>query len=147
MNHPYRQILEDSISQHKELLKLQNEVVFFLDRKRNKDEKYRCLEDVQEDILTIETKNKIQTLEKIIFEKQKYFDAYMKQIVLDEKEMNENFDKYLSYAKGIAPTNDVVDKVLKNMNFTIAETNLQVKLELYKQLKNIYEIKQQMKAI
>jgi hypothetical protein len=147
MNHPYRQILEDSISQHKELLKLQNEVVFFLDRKRNKEQKYRCLEDVQEDILTIETKNKIQTLEKIIFEKQKYFDAYMKQLALDEKEMNENFDKYLSHAKGIAPTNDVVDKILKNMNFTIAETNLQVKLELYKQLKNIYEIKQQMKAI
>ena len=64
MNHPYRQILEDSITTHKELLKLQNEVVFFLDRKRNKEQKYRCLEDVQEDILTIETKNKIQTLEK-----------------------------------------------------------------------------------
>jgi len=147
MNHPYRQTLENSITTHKELLKLQNEVIFFLDRKRNKDEKYRCLDDVQEDILAIETKNKIQTLEKIILEKQKYFDTYMKQLALDEKEMNENFDKYLSHAKGIAPTNDVVDKILKNMNFTIAETNLQVKIELYKQLKNIYEIKQQMKVI
>ena len=147
MNHPYRETLENSITTHKELLKLHNEVVFFLDRKRNKDEKYRCLDDVQEDILAIETKNKIQTLEKIILEKQKYFDTYMKQLALDEKEMNENFDKYLSNAKTIAPTNDVVDKVLKNMNFTIAETNLQVKLELYKQLKNIYDIKQQMKAI
>ena len=147
MTHPYRETLENSITTHKELLKLQNEVIFFLDRKRNKDEKYRCLDDVQEDILAIETKNKIQTLQKIILEKQKYFDTYMKQLALDEKEMNENFDKYLIYAKGIAPTNDVVDKVLKNMNFTIAETNLQVKLELYKQLKNIYEIKQQMKAI
>jgi len=138
MNHPYRETLENSITTHKELLKLQNEVIFFLDRKRNKEQKYRCLEDVQEDILAIETKNKIQTLEKIILEKQKYFDTYMKQIALDEKEMNENFDKYLSYAKEIAPTNDVVDKILKNMNFTIAETNLQVKLELYKQLKAIY---------
>lgn len=138
MIHPYRQTLEDSILKHKELLKLYSEVIFFLDRKKNKDEKYRCLEDVQEDILKIETESKIKNLELVIFEKEKYFDTYIKQLALDEQEMNENYEKYLDYAKSIAPTNEVIDKILKNMNFTIAETNLQVKIELYKQLKAIY---------
>ena len=86
-------------------------------------------------ILRIKTLSEIDTLKRILHEKEQYYIKYAKQFELDLQEANRNWDVVLKKAWVAAKKNEALMQLMKQANFDEAKTNDESKVIMYTKLK------------
>ena len=96
----------------------------------------KTLREQNEDkILKIKTIQEIDVLEKILFQKNQYFENYSRQFELDLTAAKKNFKEVVSKAWIKAEKNEVLMNLMKRANFKEADTNDEVLVIMYNKLK------------
>lgn len=131
----YLQELKDSLLESNLLLSLYKDKLNFLEDYNIKENK--TLEVVNSKIEYLKTKKEIEVLEKIIKDKTDYFTAYSKTFEIDYSEMIKNFDTVLSKAKGKQKSSDLIDNLLKSVNWEALKNSKEGKVMLYNKLKKL----------
>jgi hypothetical protein len=126
--------LQDKLVPMRDMLELLENQVKYIDEDL-KLETRTPREKNADKIQRVRTIQEIETLKKILHEKEQYFIKYAKQFELDLKEANENWDKVLKKAWYAAKTNDVLMSLMKQANFEEAKTNDESKVIMYTKLK------------
>ena len=125
MVHQELQLLRDLLSYYKERL-------IFIEQEKDS----KTLREQNEDkILKIKTIQEIDVLEKILFQKNQYFENYARQFELDLKDARKNFKEVVRKAWIKAEKNEVLMNLMKRANFKEADTNDEVLVIMYNKLK------------
>jgi hypothetical protein len=96
----------------------------------------KTLREQNEDkILKIKTIQEIDVLEKILFQKNQYFENYSRQFELDLTAAKKNFKEVVRKAWIKAEKNEVLMNLMKRANFKEADTNDEVLVIMYNKLK------------
>ena len=127
-------VLQDKLVPMREMLELLENQVKYIDEDL-KLETRTPREKNADKIQRVRTLQEIETLKKILHEKEQYFIKYAKQFELDLAEANEKWDKDLKKAWYTAKTNDVLMSLMKQTNFDEAKTNDESKVIMYTKLK------------
>ena len=127
-------VLQDKLVPMREMLELLENQVKYIDEDL-KLETRTPREKNSDKIQRVRTLQEIETLKKILHEKEQYFIKYAKQFELDLAEANEKWDKVLKKAWYTAKTNDVLMSLMKQTNFDEAKTNDESKVIMYTKLK------------
>ena len=130
----YLDELMETLEPQKELALLLKAKVSILSKKSTN---FGSLEDINDSIDLIKTKEELFTLEKVIKEKEEYFKKYAAQFELDYKEANQNYKQVLEKVKIKAKTDKVIESYLKKINFEAIESNKEVKVAFYKKFKGL----------
>lgn len=130
----YLEILQDSMQPMKDLLsyyelriKMIDET--FQDKNRTKWERN------EDKILRIKTLQEIDTLKKILFQKNEYFKNYAAQFEQDLKDAKKNFKETVKKCWVVAEKNEALMKLMKAANFKEAESNDEVLVIMYNKFK------------
>jgi hypothetical protein len=94
-------------------------------------------ENIEIKISCLKSEGEINTLKKVILEKEDYFKNYYTIWEKDSIEMKDNFENVLTKCKELAETNDNLKNTLNNIDFTQIELNKEAKVYIYKRLKGL----------
>jgi len=127
-------VLRDKLVPMQTMLRLLEIQIEYIDEdlqsgKRNKRE------ENADRILRLKTLQEIDTLKKILHEKEQYYIKYAKQFELDLQEANKNWDVVLKKAWIAAKKNETLMQLMKQANFDEAKTNDESKVIMYTKLK------------
>ena len=126
--------LRDKMLPMQEMLRLLQEQVRYIDIDLESGTR-TPREQIADKILRLKTEHEIETLKKILHEKEQYYIKYAKQFELDLAEANENWDKVLKKAWVAAKKNPNLMQLMKQANFEEAKTNDESKVIMYTKLK------------
>jgi len=127
-------VLREKLVPMQDMLSLLEKQIEYIDEdlqsgKRNKRE------ENSDRILRLKTSQEIDTLKKILHEKEQYYIKYAKQFELDLQEANKNWDVVLKKAWIAAKKNETLMQLMKQANFDEAKTNDESKVIIYTKLK------------
>jgi hypothetical protein len=129
---PYMKKLQETMQPMRDLLSYYKERLKFIDDEMNS----KTLREQNEDkILRIKTVQEIDVLEKILFQKNLYFENYSRQFELDLTAAKKNFKEVVRKAWIKAEKNEVLMNLMKRANFKEADTNDEVLVIMYNKLK------------
>lgn len=130
MNHPYAKVLQDTLAIHKKMLDcLEKRLTLIHIDYATKNE----YEKNEIEIVKIKTHGEIDSLKKVIKQREEYFVNYMKQFAVDLDECEKEYEKVLNKAKSSKDIN--VIEFLKTVNWQGAEEHIEVKIKLYQRIK------------
>jgi hypothetical protein len=134
INHPYLQNLKNTLVTQKTMKECLEKRLFLihLDYANKSDYEKNEIE-----ITKIKTQGEIDVLKRVIDEKENYFIKYMKQFVVDIKEVDKEYQNVLNKAKIKATTSTEMTNLLESVNWKTVEENIEVKIHLYKRLKSL----------
>jgi hypothetical protein len=129
---PYMKKLQETMQPMRDLLSYYKERLKFIDDEMNS----KTLREQNEDkILRVKTVQEIDVLEKILFQKNLYFENYSRQFELDLTAAKKNFKEVVRKAWIKAEKNEVLMNLMKRANFKEADTNDEVLVIMYNKLK------------
>ena len=129
---PYMKKLQETMQPMRDLLSYYKERLMFIEQEKDS----KTLREQNEDkILKIKTIQEIDVLEKILFQKNQYFENYARQFELDLKDARKNFKEVVRKAWIKAEKNEVLMNLMKRANFKEADTNDEVLVIMYNKLK------------
>jgi hypothetical protein len=129
---PYMKKLQETMQPMRDLLSYYKERLIFIEQEKDS----KTLREQNEDkILKIKTIQEIDVLEKILFQKNQYFENYARQFELDLKDARKNFKEVVRKAWIKAEKNEVLMNLMKRANFKEADTNDEVLVIMYNKLK------------
>lgn len=131
----YLEELKESLSESNTLLELYKCKLSKLEQFNTLDNE--TLEIINNKIEYLKTAKELKTLERIIKEKSDYFTSYSKTFDFDYAEMLKNFDTVIAKAKNKQNTSEVIDKLLKSVNWKALDTSKEGKVMLYNKLKKL----------
>lgn len=134
LSHPYMEKLQGTLNTHEELLDCLEKRLALIGTDAANQTDYDLNENK---ILRIKTLGEIDSLKKIIKAKKDYFIKYMHQFVRDMELMEKQYDSLLHKAQQKANKNDELRDLLYSVRWDIVDTNVEVKLILFKRLKKI----------
>jgi hypothetical protein len=129
---PYMIKLQETMQPMRDLLSYYKARIKFIDDEMNS--KTLC-EQNEDQILKIKTIQEIDVLEKILFQKNQYFENYSRQFELDLASAKKNFKEVVKKAWVKAEKNEVLMNLMKRANFKEADTNDEVLVIMYNKLK------------
>ena len=129
---PYMKKLQETMQPMRDLLRHYRERLKLIELE--KDSK-KLREQNEDKILKIKTIQEIDVLEKILFQKNQYFENYSRQFELDLTAAKKNFKEVVSKAWIQAEKNEVLMNLMKRANFKEADTNDEVLVIMYNKLK------------
>jgi hypothetical protein len=94
-------------------------------------------ENIEIKISCLKSEGEINTLKKVILEKEDYFKNYYTIWEKDSIEMKDNFENVLTKCKELAEINDNLKNTLNNIDFAQIELNKEAKVYIYKRLKGL----------
>ena len=94
-------------------------------------------ENIEIKISCLKSEGEINTLKKVILEKEDYFKSYYTIWEKDSIEMEDNFENVLTKCTELAETNDNLKNTLNKIDFTQIELNKEAKVYIYKRLKGL----------
>jgi hypothetical protein len=129
---PYMIKLQETMQPMRDLLSYYKARLKFIDDEMNS----KTLREQNEDqILKIKTIQEIDVLEKILFQKNQYFENYSRQFELDLASAKKNFKEVVKKAWVKAEKNEVLMNLMKRANFKEADANDEVLVIMYNKLK------------
>lgn len=129
---PYMKKLQETMQPMRDLLRHYRERLKLIELEKDS----KTLREQNEDkILKIKTIQEIDVLEKILFQKNQYFENYSRQFELDLTAAKKNFKEVVSKAWIKAEKNEVLMNLMKRANFKEADTNDEVLVIMYNKLK------------
>jgi hypothetical protein len=129
---PYMKKLQETMQPMRDLLRHYRERLKLIELEKDS----KTLREQNEDkILKIKTIQEIDVLEKILFQKNQYFENYSRQFELDLKDARKNFKEVVRKAWINAEKNEVLMNLMKRANFKEADTNDEVLVIMYNKLK------------
>jgi hypothetical protein len=129
---PYMKKLQETMQPMRDLLSYYKERLIFIEQEKDS----KTLREQNEDkILKIKTIQEIDVLEKILFQKNQYFENYSRQFELDLTSAKKNFKEVVKKAWVKAEKNEVLMNLMKRANFKEADTNDEVLVIMYNKLK------------
>jgi hypothetical protein len=132
MNHPYAKVLQDTLATHKKMLDCLEKrlTLIHIDYAiKNEYEKNEI------EIVKIKTQGEIDSIKKIIKQREEYFVNYMKQFAIDIEECEKEYETILKKSKIKATTNTDMTDLLESVNWKGVDENIEVKIKLYQRLK------------
>ena len=130
MNHPYAKVLQDTLATHKKMLDcLEKRLTLIHIDYATKNE----YEKNEIEITKINTQGIIDSIKKVIKQREEYFVKYMKQFAIDVEECEKEYETVVSKAKASKDIN--VTEFLRTVNWKGAEELIEVKIKLYQRLK------------
>lgn len=129
---PYMKKLQETMQPMKDLLSSYKERLKFIEEE--KDSK-PLREQNEDNILKIKTIQEMDVLEKILFQKNQYFENYSRKFELDLKDAKKNFNEVVKKAWVKAEKNEVLMNLMKRANFKEAGTNDEVLVIMHNKLK------------
>lgn len=130
----YLEVLQDSMQPMKDLLSYYELRIKMIDEALE-DKKRTSWEHNEDRILRIKTLQEIDTLKKILFQKNEYFKNYAAQFEQDLKEAKKNFKETVKKCWVVAEKNDALMKLMKAANFKEADKNDEVLVIMYNKFK------------
>jgi hypothetical protein len=130
MNHPYLEVLQNTLAVHKKMLDCLEKrlVLVHIDYAlKNEYEKNEI------EIVKIKTQGEIDALKKVIKMREEYFINYMKNFAIEMEECEKEYESTLSKAK----LNSKVSPILDTVNWIAVKENIQIKVKLYQRLKDL----------
>jgi hypothetical protein len=134
INHPYLQNLKNTLVTQKTMKECLEKRLFLIHLDYVNKSEY---EKNEIEITKIKTQGEIDVLKRVIDEKESYFIKYMKQFVVDIEEVEKEYDSVLQKAKIKAINNTAITNILNSVNWRVVEENAEVKIYLYKRLKDL----------
>jgi hypothetical protein len=134
INHPYLQNLKNTLVTQKTMKECLEKRLFLIHLDYANKSEY---EKNEIEITKIKTQGEIDVLKRVIDEKENYFIKYMKQFVLDVEEVDREYQNILDKAKIKAINNTEMVNVLDSVNWKVVQENIEVKIHLYKRLKDL----------
>ena len=132
INHPYIKTLEGTLLTHKRLLEcLEKRLVLIHTDYALKNE----YEKNEIEIDKINPQAEIESVKRIIAERENYFQKYMAKFVVDAEEVDKNYEKLLEKIKKDKKAGS--KELLDSVNWKAVEENIEVKIKLYERLKNL----------
>jgi hypothetical protein len=129
---PYMIKLQETMQPMRDLLSYYKARLKFIDEEMNS----KTLREQNEDqIIKIKTIQEIDVLEKILFQKNQYFENYSRQFELDLASAKKNFKEVVKKAWIKAEKNEVLMNLMKRANFKEADNNDEVLVIMYNKLK------------
>jgi hypothetical protein len=132
MNHPYAKVLQDTLATHKKMLDCLEKrlTLIHIDyATKNEHEKNEI------EIIKIKTQGEIDSIKKVIKQREEYFLNYMKQFSIDVEECENEYENILQKAKIKATKNTDMTDLLESVNWKGVDENIEVKIKLYQRLK------------
>jgi hypothetical protein len=132
MNHPYAKVLQDTLATHKKMLDCLEKrlTLIHIDyATKNEHEKNEI------EIIKIKTQGEIDSIKKVIKQREEYFLNYMKQFAIDVEECENEYETVLQKSKIKATTNTDMTELLGSVNWKGVDENIEVKIKLYQRLK------------
>jgi hypothetical protein len=130
MNHPYIKVLQDTLSTHKKMLDcLEKRLTLIHIDYATKNE----YEKNEIEITKIKTQGEIDSLKKVIKQREEYFVNYMKQFSIDAEECENDYENILTKAKSLKDMQMI--ELLSSVNWKGVDENIEVKIKLYQRLK------------
>ena len=134
INHPYLKVLQDTLKVQKTLLEcLEKRMTLIHIDYATKNE----YEKNEIEITKIKTKTEIDAVKGVIKKREEYFDSFMKQFVLDAEDMDKNYDSILEKVKTNQNKITGAKDLLYAVNWKAVEENIEVKINLFKRLKDL----------
>jgi hypothetical protein len=127
-------VLRDKLVPMQDMLSLLEKQIEYIDEDLKSGKRDKREENADR-ILRLKTLQEIDTLKKILHEKEQYYMKYAKQFELDLAEANENWDKVIKKAWIAAKKNYALMNLMKQANFDEAKTNDESKVIIYTKLK------------
>jgi hypothetical protein len=129
---PYMKKLQETMQPMRDLLSYYKERLKFIEA-----QKYDITPYYQNEfkIIKIKTIQEIDVLEKILFQKNQYFENYSRQFELDLASAKKHFKEVVKKAWIKAEKNEVLMNLMKRANFKEADTNDEVLVIMYNKLK------------
>jgi hypothetical protein len=127
-------VLRDKLVPMQDMLSLLEKQIEYIDEDLKSGKRDKREENADR-ILRLKTLQEIDTLKKILHEKEQYYMKYAKQFELDLAEANENWDKVIKKAWIAAKKNSALMNLMKQANFDEAKTNDESKVIIYTKLK------------
>jgi hypothetical protein len=130
MNHPYAKVLQDTLATHKKMLDCLEKrlTLIHIDyATKNEHEKNEI------EIIKIKTHGEIDSIKKVIKQREEYFVNYMKQFAIDVEECEKEYETILNKAKSSKDT--AIIELLASVNWKGVDENIEVKIKLYQRLK------------
>lgn len=134
INHPYLQQLKNTLVTQKTMKECLEKRLFLIHLDYVNKSEY---EKNEIEIAKIKTQGEIDVLKRVIDEKENYFIKYMKQFVIDIEEVEKEYENIIKKAKIKATTNTEMTNLLGSVNWKNVEENVEVKIHLYKRLKDL----------
>lgn len=132
INHPYIKTLENTLIIHKRLLEcLEKRLVLIHTDYALKNEYQKNEIEIEK----IKTQAEIDSVKRIISERENYFQKYMAKFVVDAEEVDKNYEKLLDKIKKDKKAGS--KELLDSVNWKAVEENIEVKIKLYERLKNL----------
>lgn len=143
--HPYRQKLEDSLYEQKELLSLLEEKSKLINSAISNSQELNWnnmsvmlkLDTIDFKISLIENNNRIKSVKNAIKIKQDYFDRFITQIEKDIAEVEQHYDDYLSKVIELSLKDSNVKLFLSKNDFNKIAENIELKIKVFKEFKKI----------
>jgi hypothetical protein len=129
---PYMIKLQETMQPMRDLLSYYKARLKFINDEMNSK---TLREQNENQILKIKTIQEIDVLEKILFQKNQYFENYSRQFELDLASAKKNFKEVVKKAWVKAEKNEVLMNLMKRANFKEADTNDEVLVIMYNKLK------------
>jgi len=134
INHPYMENLKATLVTQKNMKECLEKRLRLIDIDLSKKNEYE-LNEIE--ITKIRTIGEIDVLKRVIYEKENYFIKYMQQFIKDVEELDKNYEKVIAEARTKAKTNPHIDNTLKSVKWDVVKTNMEVKIHLYKRLRDL----------
>lgn len=141
--HPYAKTLQDNLTTQRKMETLLQQKVIYLLQIIEQNEKTKDflstntsnekLAAVDYEIQLIRTEGELNTLRKVIKEKDNYYQQYMKQFEIDIAEVNLKFKNTVAIARKSTKPN--VIKLLSEIQWDRVDNDEEVKIAVYKQLR------------
>lgn len=144
----YLKNLEDSLATSREMLELLNNKIAMIDMRidnytyHGKDGDKKYVWELNEDkISRIKTQGEIHILQKLIKEKHDYFVKYAQEFDIIKAECDRNYTKLLHQASLEKHHNKPLEQFLATVDFKVIESGIEYKVNFYKRLKTLMNIK------
>jgi len=85
------------------------------------------------EIIKIKTHGEIDSIKKVIKQREEYFVNYMKQFAIDVEECENEYETILNKAKSLKDMQMI--ELLSSVNWKGVDENIEVKIKLYQRLK------------
>ena len=131
---PYLDKLIKTLDTTKELVRLHEQKIIIASLEPFDKVAY---ENIEIKISCLKSEGEINTLKRVILEKEDYFQNYYTIWEKDSIEMQDNFENVLTKCKELAETNDNLKNTLNKIYFTQIELNKEAKVYIYKRLKGL----------
>ena len=131
---PYLDKLLKTLETTKELIRLHEQKIIIASLEPFDKVAY---DKIEIKISCLKSEGEINSLKKVILEKEDYFQNYYTIWEKDSIEMQDNFENVLTKCKELADTNDNLKNTLNKIDFTQIELNKEAKVYIYKRLKGL----------